>query len=241
MGKGKQKYMNMKRITIIAATLAVVLSAHGQERAWHLDYEVGMGITHYFNYPALSALQDNTEGYTGLTAAFNLGLRHGNHAYYGLRYENTNVFTGNLALNERAVVHNLSLVIRHSAMLNEHLELQFGATLGLAILHNAFAFGGKDYSMNRYGFSGGLDVGLRYYVGESFFFSFNAGVGGINGLSDALDIPTLSKQTRSTAASAHVGGGIGFGFRPKVKKLNMPAEVIDRKEPLQMAWYGEEW
>lgn len=232
--------MNMKRITIIAATLAVVLSAHGQERAWHLDYEVGMGITHYFNYPALSALQDNTEGYTGLTSAFNLGLRHGDHAYYGLRYENTNVFTGNLALDERAVVHNLSLVIRHSVMLNEHLELQFGATLGLAILHNAFAYGGQNHSLNRYGFSGSLDVGLRYYVDESFFFSLNAGVGGINGLSDALDIPTLSRQTRSTAASAHIGGGIGFGFRPKVKKLNMPAEVIDRKEPLQMAWYGEE-
>ena len=189
----------------------------------------------------LSALQDNTEGYTGLTAAFNLGLRHGDHAYYGLRYENTNVFTANLALDECAVVHNLSLVIRHSAMLNEHLELQFGATLGLAILHNTFAYGGQNHSLNRYGFSGGLDVGLRYYVGSSFFFSFNAGVGGINGLSDALDIPTLSKQTRSAASSAHVGGGIGFGFRPKVKKLNMPAEVIDRKEPLQMAWYGEEW
>lgn len=232
--------MNMKRITIIAATLAVVLSAHGQERKWHLESEVGFNVTHYFNYPALSALQDNTEGYTGLNSAFNLGLRHGNHAYYGLRYENTNVFTGNLALDERAVVHNLSLVIRHSSMLTEHLELQFGATLGLAILHNAFASGGKDYSMNRYGFSGGLELGLRYYVGESFFFSLNAGVGGINGLSDALDIPTLSKQTRSAAASAHVGGGIGFGFRPKVKKLNMPAEVIDRKEPLQMAWYGEE-
>ena len=233
--------MNMKRITIIAATLAVVLSAHGQERKWHLESEVGFNVTHYFNYPALSALQDNTEGYTGLTSAFNLGLRHGNHAYYGLRYENTNVFTGNLALDERAVVHNLSLVIRHSAMLTEHLELRFGATLGLAILHNTFAYGGKDYSMNRYGFSGSLELGLRYYVGESFFFSFNAGVGGINGLSDALDIPTLSRQTRSAAASAHIGGGIGFGFRPKVKKLNMPAEVIDRKEPLQMAWYGEEW
>lgn len=234
--------MNMKRITIIAATLVVVLSAHGQERAWHLDYEVGMGITHYFNYPALSALQDNTEGYTGLTAAFNLGLRHGNHAYYGLRYENTNVFTANLALDERAVVHNLSLVIRHSAMLNEHLELQFGATLGLAILHNAFAFGGKDYSMNRYGFSGSLEVGLRYYVDEQFFFSLNAGVGGINGLSEVLNLPAgLQPQTRGSANSAHVGGGIGFGLKPKVKKLNMPAEVIDRKEPLQMAWYGEEW
>lgn len=233
--------MNMKRITIIAATLAVVLSAHGQERSWHFDYGVGMGVTHYFNYPALSALQDNTEGYTGLTSAFNLGLRHGNHAYFGLRYENTNLVTANLALDERAVVHNLSLVIRHSSMLTENLELQFGATLGLAILHNTFAYGGQNHSLNRYGFSGSLELGLRYYVGESFFFSFNAGVGGINGLSDALDIPTLSKQTRSTAASAHVGGGIGFGFRPKVKKLNMPAEVIDRKEPLQMAWYGEEW
>lgn len=229
--------MNMKRITIIAATLAVVLSAHGQERKWHLESEVGFNVTHYFNYPALSALQDDADGYTGLTAAFDLGLRHKDGAYFGLRYENTNVFTGNLALDERAVVHNLSLVIRHSAMLTESLELQFGATLGLAILHNAFAFGGKDYSLNRYGFSGGLELGLRYYVDESFFFSLSAGVGGINGLSDALDIPTLSRQTRSTAASAHIGGGIGFGFRPKVKKLNMPAEVIKRKKPLQLAYY----
>lgn len=234
--------MNMKRITIIAATLAVVLSAHGQERKWHLESEVGFNVTHYFNYPALSALQDDTEGYTGLTSAFNFGLRHGNHAYYGLRYENTNVFTGNLTLDERAVVHNLSLVIRHSAMLTESLELQFGATLGLAILHNTFAYGGQNHSLNRYGFSGSLDVGLRYYVGESFFFSFNAGVGGINGLSEVLNLPAgLQPQTRGSANSAHIGGGIGFGFRPKVKKLNMPAEVIDRKEPLQMAWYGEEW
>ncbi len=233
--------MYMKRFAIIIAMLAPLMVLHGQERKWHLESEVGFNVTHYFNYPALSALQDNTEGYTGLTSAFNLGLRHGNHAYYGLRYENTNVFTGNLALDEHAVVHNLSLVIRHSSMLTEHLELRFGATLGLAILHNTFAFGGKDYSLNRYGFSGSLELGLRYYVGEQFFFSLNAGVGGINGLSDVLDIPTLSKQTRSAAASAHIGGGIGFGLKPKVKKLNMPAEVIDRKEPLQMAWYGEEW
>ena len=230
----------MKRIAMIVAVLATATMLHAQERKWHLESEVGFNVTHYINYPALSALQDNTEGYTGLTSAFNLGLQHGEHAYYGLRYENTNLFTSNLALDERTVLHNLSLAIHHTTMLTEQLELQFGATLGLAILHNTFAYGGKDYSMNRYGFSGSLDVGLRYYVGESFFFSFNAGVGGINGLSDALDIPTLSRQTRSTAASAHIGGGIGFGLKPKVKKLNMPAEVIDRKEPLQMAWYGEE-
>ena len=230
----------MKRIAFIVAVLATATMLHAQERQWHLESEVGFNVTHYFNYPALSALQDNTEGYTGLTSAFNLGLRHGNHAYYGLRYENTNLLTSNFAFDEQAVIHNLSLVIRHSAMLTDNLELLFGATLGMAILHNTFAYGGQNHSLNRYGFSGSLDVGLRYYVGESFFFSFNAGVGGINGLSDALDIPTLSRQTRSTAASAHIGGGIGFGLKPKVKKLDMPAEVIDRKEPLQMAWYGEE-
>lgn len=227
----------MKRIAMIVAVLATATMLHGQERKWHLESEVGFNVTHYFNYPALSALQDDADGYTGLTEAFDLGLRHKDGAYFGLRYDNTNVFTSNLALDERAVVHNLSLVIRHSAMLTESLELQFGATLGLAILHNAFAFGGKDYSLNRYGFSGGLEVGMRYYMNKSFFIFLNAGVGGINGLSDALDIPTLAKQTRSTTASAHIGGGIGFGFRPKVKKLNMPAEVINRSDPLQLAYY----
>ena len=227
---------------MIVAVLATATMLHAQERKWHLESEVGMGVTHFFNYPAISAFQDDATGYTGLTSALNLGLRHTGGAYIGLRYEYTSLFTTNFALDEQAVVHNLSLAIRHSAMLTDNLELQFGATLGLAILHNAFASGGKDYSMNRYGFSGSLDVGLRYYVGESFYFSLNAGVGGINGLSEVLNLPAgLQPQTRGNANSAHVGGGIGFGFRPKVKKLNMPAEVIDRKEPLQMAWYGEEW
>ena len=228
----------MKRIAMIVAVLATATMLHAQESKWHLESEVGFNVTHYINYPALSALQDNTEGYTGLTSAFNLGLQHGEHAYYGLRYENTNLFTSNLALDERTVLHNLSLAIHHTTMLTEQLELQFGATLGLAILHNTFAYGGQDHSMNRYGFSGGLEVGLRYYVGNSFFISLNAGVGGINDLSGTVDIPAgLLEQTRRTATSAHVGGGMGFGFRPKAKKLNMPAEVIDRKEPLQLAYY----
>lgn len=232
--------MIMKRTVVFAAVLATTTMLHGQERKWHLEYEVGFKVSHFFNYPALSALQDGSEGYTGLTSAFSLGMSHVDGAYCGLRYENTPLFTSNLAFDERAVLHNLSLVIGHSAMLTENLELRFGTTLGLAILHNSFASGGRNYSLNRYGFSGGLEVGLRYYVSESFFFHLNAGVDYVTGLSDVSGIPAgLPSQTHSTAASAHLGGGIGFGFRPKVKKLNMPAEVIDRKEPLQMAWYGE--
>lgn len=226
---------------MIVAVLATATMLHAQERKWHLESEVGMGVTHFFNYPAISAFQDDATGYTGLTSALNLGLRHTGGAYIGLRYEYTSLFTTNFALDEQAVVHNLSLAIRHSAMLTDNLELQFGATLGLAILHNTFAYGGQDHSLNRYGFSGGLEVGMRYYVGNSFFISLNAGVGNINDLSGTVDIPAgLLEQTRRTAASAHVGGGIGFGFRPKVKKLNMPAEVINRSDPLQLAYYPED-
>ena len=226
---------------MIVAVLATATMLHAQERKWHLESEVGMGVTHFFNYPAISAFQDDATGYTGLTSALNLGLRHTGGAYIGLRYEYTSLFTTNFALDEQAVVHNLSLAIRHSAMLTDNLELQYSVTLGLAILHNTFAYGGQDHSLNRYGFSGGLEVGMRYYVGNSFFISLNAGVGNINDLSGTVDIPAgLLEQTRRTAASAHVGGGIGFGFRPKVKKLNMPAEVINRSDPLQLAYYPED-
>lgn len=226
---------------MIVAVLATATMLHAQERKWHLESEVGMGVSHFFNYPAISAFQDDATGYTGLTSALNLGLRHTGGAYIGLRYEYTSLFTSNLALDEQAVVHNLSLAIRHSAMLTDNLELQYSVTLGLAILHNTFAYGGQDHSLNRYGFSGGLEVGMRYYVGNSFFISLNAGVGGINDLSGTVDIPAgLLEQTRRTAASAHVGGGIGFGFRPKAKKLNMPAEVINRSDPLQLAYYPED-
>ena len=140
----------MKRIAMIVAVLATATMLHAQERKWHLESEVGFNVTHYINYPALSALQDNTEGYTGLTSAFNLGLQHGEHAYYGLRYENTNLFTSNLALDERTVLHNLSLAIHHTTMLTEQLELQFGATLGLAILHNTFAYGQRSLRHRRH-------------------------------------------------------------------------------------------
>ena len=89
--------------------------------------------------------------------------------------------------------------------------------------------------------SSGLEAGLRYYFNKSAYFFISAGMGAVTGLSKKNDLPAgLVPQTRNSTASSNLMGGFGIGLKPKVKKLNMPAEVIDRKEPLQMAYYTSE-
>lgn len=224
----------MKRITFIIAALAVAASMQGQEKKWSLDYEVGLGMTKFFNYSALSLQEDNTASYTAPTASFTFGLRRDDGFSFGLRYSNTAVNTSNVAMQEHATLHDFSLVVRRSAMLSQRVELYGSATLGFAILHNSLVYNGDNLSANRYGYSAGLEAGLRYYFSSEAYFFVSAGLSAVN-LTNVKKLP--SPQTQNGLAASHLTGGFGIGFRPKVKKLNMPAEVIDRKEPLQLAYY----
>ena len=224
----------MKRITFIIAVLAVAASMQGQEKKWSLDYEVGLGMTKFFNYSALSLQEDNTASYTAPTASFTLGLRRNDGFSFGLRYSNTAVNTSNVAMQEHATLHDFSLVVRRSAMLSQQVELYGSATLGFAILHNSLVYNGDNLSANRYGYSAGLEAGLRYYFSSEAYFFVSAGLSAVN-LTNVKKLP--SPQTQNGLAASHLTGGFGIGFRPKLKKLNMAPEIVERKEPLQMAYY----
>lgn len=224
----------MKRITFIIAALAVAASMQGQEKKWSLDYEVGLGMTKFFNYSALSLQEDNTASYTAPTASFTFGLRRDDGFSFGLRYSNTAVNTSNVAMQEHATLHDFSLVVRRSAMLSQRVELYGSATLGFAILHNSLVYNGDNLSANRYGYSAGLEAGLRYYFSSEAYFFVSAGLSAVN-LTNVKKLP--SPQTQNGLAASHLTGGFGIGFRPKLKKLNMAPEIVERKEPLQMAYY----
>lgn len=233
----------MKRLalTITLLTVAVGMQAQEQKKPWSLDYEVGLGISKFHNYSALSLTDDATASYTAPTASFTLGMRRNDGFSLGLRYSNTTINTAAAGLSETATLHNFSLVVRRSAMLSEHVELYGSATLGFAILHNHLVYGGDDLDRNRYGMSSGLEAGLRYYFNKNAYFFISASIGAVSGLSKKNDLPAgLLEQTRTSTASSNLMGGFGIGLKPKVKKLNMPAEVIDRKESLQMAHYTSE-
>lgn len=224
----------MKRIAFIVAALAVAASMQGQEKKWSLDYEVGLGMTKFFNYSALSLQEDNTASYTAPTASFTFGLRRDDGFSFGLRYSNTAVNTSNVAMQEHATLHDFSLVVRRSAMLSQRVELYGSATLGFAILHNSLVYNGDNLSANRYGYSAGLEAGLRYYFSSEAYFFVSAGLSAVN-LTNVKKLP--SPQTQNGLAASHLTGGFGIGFRPKLKKLNMAPEIVERKEPLQMAYY----
>ncbi|MBR1766457.1 MAG: hypothetical protein IJ745_05400 [Bacteroidales bacterium] len=230
----------MKKLTaILISTLAVAATAMGQEKKWQPEYSVGLGVATLFDYPALSVQADDTRSYTGTTATFGFGMRHVSGAYYGLRYDHSAFNTAFVANDEQATIHNIALDVRFSTMLTANLELQMSATLGLAILHNQLASGGTDYSFNRFGMSSRLELGMRYYASDDLFFFFNVGLGNVAGFSNSLNLPTgMEQQHRNVISTGHATGGIGFGFRPKQKKLNMDAELVNHSQPLELACYA---
>lgn len=230
----------MTRITVFVAAVVAAATMQAQEKPWRLSYEAGIGFTGFYNYSALSLVEDNTPSYTAPTATFTLGMRHEKGYAFGLRYSNTDINTANVGMKEHATLHDFSLIFRRSKMLSQRMELYGSATLGLAILHNNMVYGsGNSLTRNRYGFSAGLEAGLRYYLDEETYFFVSTGVSSIE-LTKVRNLPTiLPPQAKSSIASAHLIGGFGIAFHPKVKKLNMPAEIIGQKETLQMAYYTD--
>ena len=111
----------MKRIAIMTAALLAATTTFGQERRWSLDYHAGLGLTRFVNYPALSAIEDRTPSYTGLTASFTLALKRDDGFALGLRYRNTEVATAAVSLREEATVHDVSVLVRHSTMVTPRL------------------------------------------------------------------------------------------------------------------------
>lgn len=222
------------------AVLAAAGCLWGQEKRWSLDYEASIGLARYVNYPSLSVLQDATPSYTGLTSAFTLGMRRDDGFSLGLRYRNTETFTAAVAHDEKATVHEVSVVVRQSAMLTQNVELFGAATLGFAILHNSLSDVGNKLGFNRYGFSAALEAGVRYYMSDEVYLNFTLGIGTVAPFEKSLDIPNhLLPHTRNSLTAVSAMGGFGIGLKSKGKRINMPQALIQQSQPLQLAWYTD--
>lgn len=213
-----------KAIVIITAIAAsVVLNAQDTNR-FRFNIEASAGLTRYYNYSALSLVSDAKESYTAPTLSLTFGLKD-NSRQFGLRYSVTNLRTSALALREEVTIYNISLLYQRSTMIAPKLELMAGVTTGFSILHNHLAAVGIDGL--RYGATGGMEAGLRYYISEYSYLSLTAGLDATRTFESHNRVPDgYDPQTGRVLLSGHGMGGICIGIPPKVKKINMPAALI---------------
>lgn len=227
----------MKRIVIFfAAVLAVATAAAQGDNPWRFTFGTEMGVSTYFNYPRLS-LAGNERSYTAPTAALSLGMRDSS-LELGLRYSLTDIRTG--VADEDIAMHDLSIVVRRSAMVGPRLELFGGVTTGFAVQTNNFSHNGSDLKATQYGISAAFEAGMRYYLSDNMFLSLTASVGAAMMFDRDLGLPSdidLGRHHGITYAMASICVGFGIGFPPKVKKINMPAALIDHENRYLLASY----
>lgn len=228
----------MKRIVIALVALLTATAAVAQNtNNWHVTFGTEKGVSNYFNYPRLSLAGGNERSFTAPTTALSLGMRDSSMEI-GLRYSLTDLRTG--VADEDIAMHNLSVVVRRSAMVGPRLELFGGVTTGFAIQANRFSHNGSDLKATQYGISAAFEAGMRYYMTENMFLSFTARVGGAMMFDRNLGLPAdidLGKHHGITYAMASICVGFGIGIPPKVKKINMPAALIDHENRYLLASY----
>ena len=227
----------MKRILIVFAALLSLSAAVAQGNKWHFTFGTEMGVSTYFNYPRLSLAGGNDRAYTAPTTALSLGLRDSS-LELGLRYSLTDIRTG--VADEDIAMHDISIVVRRSAMVGPRLELFGGVATGFAIQSNRFSHSGSDLKATQYGISAAFEAGMRYYLKDNMFLSLTASVGAAMMFDRNLGPPSdidLGKHHGITYAMASICVGFGIGFPPKVKKINMPAALIDHENRYLLASY----
>lgn len=227
----------MKRILIVFAALLSLSAAVAQGNKWHFTFGAEMGVSSYFNYPRLSLAGGNDRAYTAPTTALSLGLRDSS-LELGLRYSLTDLRTG--VADEDIAMRDLSIVVRRSAMVGPRLELFGGVATGFAIQTNRFSHNGSDLKATQYGISAAFEAGMRYYLKDNMFLSLTASVGAAMMFDRNLGLPSdidLGKHHGITYAMASICVGFGIGFPPKVKKINMPAALIDHENRYLLASY----
>ena len=208
---------------IVAAMLAC-LTAAAQDKPFSFNIEAAAGLTRFYNYPALSLVADSKDTYTAPSLSLSFGIKNSN-TQFGLRYRLTNVRTSALSLREEVAVHEVSLLFQRSVMVAPKVELYAGASTGLTVLQNHLAAVG--ISANRFGYTAGVEAGMRYYVSDYSYLSLAAGLDATRIFDSHNRIPDgYDPQTGRVLASGHAMGGICIGIPPKVKRIKMPAALI---------------
>lgn len=150
------------------------------------------------------------------TYSATLGLRSGDLTV-GLRYRQSD----RSPLHEAEPVREVSLLLQHTLQVAPQLELYGGVATGFAIKHSQQAHG------KPLAFSAEVNLGVRYYMSENVALTFNIGMGTHMG---ANDWQALAKQLpydpRTIPTYTTATGGVTIGIPPKVKKMNLPPQLV---------------
>lgn len=215
----------MKQSRTILCILPLLLSiatcgfASAQETQWQPFGELSAGVTRF-------------KGISMPTYGATIGLRHGDLTL-GLRYRHSGS-----PLKEAEPIHDLSLLLQTGTQLAPRLELFGGVATGFAIQHSQLLYGnplGKDNTM---ALNAEVNLGIRYYVSENVALTFNVGAGirmtGADWRKLASQLPYRTIPTYTTAT-----GGVTIGIPPKVKKVNLPPQlIVDGNAPILTAYSG---
>ena len=211
-------------------TLATCGMASAQETSWHPFGELSAGVTYYssnqsFTHSSNRPLALSTYGAT-------IGFRKDNLTL-GLRYRHMDS-----PLKEAEPIHDLSLLLQTSTTLAPRLELFGGVATGFAIQHSQLLYNKPLNDGNTLALSAEVNLGIRYYVSENVALTFNVGAGVRMTGDDWRKLASqLPYDPRTIPTYVNTMGGITIGIPPKVKKINLPPQlIVDGTAPILTAY-----
>lgn len=217
----------MKRIQPSLRYLPLLLAlaacgiASAQETQWQPFGEITAGVTKF-------------KTTTLPTYGVAVGLRH-DDLTIGLRYR-----IAPSPLHEATPVQDVSLMLQSSTTLTPHLELFGGVATGFAIQHSQLLYNNPLRDGNVTALNAEVNLGIRYYISENVALTFNVGAGvRMTGDDWRKLVSKLPYDPRTIPTYANAMGGISIGIPPKVKKINLPPQlIVEGKSPI-LATYND--
>lgn len=211
----------MKKSTtlFLLLTLAYCSIATAQETTWQPFGELTAGVTKF---------KTTTLPTYGAT----IGLRNDNLTL-GLRYR-----FAHSPLKEAEPIHDLSLLLQTSTTLAPRLELFGGVATGFAIQHNQLSYSTPLSGKRITALQAEVTLGIKYYLSENVALTFNLGAGVRMTGNDWRKLASqLPYDPRTIPTYVNGMGGVTIGIPPKVKKINLPSQlIVDGKAPILTAY-----
>lgn len=207
------------RILPLLLSIATCGFASAQETQWQPFGELSAGVTH-FKRTSL------------LTYGTTIGMRH-DGLTLGLRYRHSPS-----PLKEFEPVRDLSLLVQTGTALAPRLELFGGVATGFAIQHSQLLYNQPLGTGKAMALSAEVNLGIRYYLSETVALTFNVGAGvRMTGADWRKMASQLPYDPRTIPTYVTATGGVSIGIPPKVKKINLPPQlIVDGSAPILTAY-----
>lgn len=207
------------RLLPLLLTVATCGFASAQETQWQPFGELSAGVTHF-------------KSTSLLTYGATIGMRH-DDLTLGLRYR-----YAHSPLKEAEPMHDLSLLLQTSTQLAPRLELFGGVATGFAIQHSQLLYNTPLGKEDRLALQAEVNLGIKYYLSENVALTFSVGVGTRMSANDWRKLGSqLPYDPRTIPTYTTATGGVTIGIPPKVKKLNLPPQlIVDGKAPILTAY-----